>query len=131
VDTAARYSALFIDPQPTAESFWTSLRYFNLYRVAVAALFLGLTVVYDDALNLGAHQLAFFRFVAAAYLFAAIALHAVLRNLHRYFNEQLTLHVGIDVLAISLLMYASGGIRSGLGVMILISLTGAAVVAPP
>jgi two-component system, NtrC family, sensor histidine kinase PilS len=130
VDTAIRYSALFVDPQPRAESFWTSLRYFNLYRVAVAGLFLGLTVAYDDALNLGAHQLAFFRFVAAAYLVSAIALHAVLRNLHRYFNEQLTLHVGIDVLAISLMMYASGGIRSGLGVMILISLTGAAVVAP-
>ena len=33
-------------------------------------------------------------------------------------------------MAITLLMYASGGIRSGLGVMLLISLTGAAIVAP-
>ena len=36
----------------------------------------------------------------------------------------------LDMLAITLLMYASGGIRSGLGVMLLISLAGAAIVAP-
>jgi two-component system sensor histidine kinase PilS (NtrC family) len=130
MDTAARYSALFVGPEKTPEAFWISLRYFNLYRIAVAALFLTLTIVYGGALNLGAHQLDFFRFVAATYLVLGIALHAVLRNLRDYFNEQLTLHAGLDVLAITLLMYASGGIRSGLGVMLLIALTGAAIVAP-
>lgn len=129
-DAAARYAALFAPSEKTPEAFWISLRYFNLYRVAVASLFLTLTVVYGDALNLGSHQLDLFRFVAAAYLLGAILLHAVLRNLRAYFYEQLTLHVGLDVLATTLLMYASGGIRSGLGVMLLISLTGAAIVAP-
>jgi two-component system sensor histidine kinase PilS (NtrC family) len=130
VDAAARYAARYAAPESTPEAFWISLRYFNLYRVAVASLFLTLTAVYGDALNLGSHHLDFFRFVAAAYLVAAIVLHAVLRNLRDYFYEQLTLHVGLDVLALTLLMYASGGIRSGLGVMLLISLTGAAIVAP-
>jgi two-component system sensor histidine kinase PilS (NtrC family) len=130
MDAAARYPSLFLGPVPTAESFWTSLRYFNLYRVAVATLFLTLTVVYGDALNLGSHRLDVFRFVSAAYLLAAIALHAVLRNLKHFFHEQLTLHVGADIVAVTLLMYASGGIRSGLGVMLLISLTAAAIVAP-
>ncbi|HWA38415.1 MAG TPA: ATP-binding protein [Burkholderiales bacterium] len=130
VDASARYAALFVGREKTPDAFWTSLRYFNLYRIAVAALFLMLTVIYGDALNLGSHQLDFFRIVAAAYLVLGIVLHAVLRNLRDYFNEQLTLHAGLDVLAITLLMYASGGIRSGLGVMLLISLTGAAIVAP-
>jgi two-component system sensor histidine kinase PilS (NtrC family) len=130
MDTAARYSALFVGPEKTPEAFWISLRYFNLYRMAVAALFLTLTVTYGDALNLGSHQLDFFRFVAAVYLVLGVVMHAVLRNLRDYFNEQLTLHAGLDVLALTLLMYASGGIRSGLGVMLLISLTGAAIVAP-
>jgi two-component system sensor histidine kinase PilS (NtrC family) len=130
VDTASRYASVFTGPEKAPEAFWISLRYFNLYRIAVAALFLALTIVYGDALNLGSHQLDFFRFVAAAYLVLGVVMHAVLRNLRAYFNEQLTLHVGLDVLAITLLMYASGGIRSGLGVMLLISLTGAAIVAP-
>lgn len=130
METAARYSSVFVGPEKTPEAFWISLRYFNLYRVAVAALFLTLTAVYGDALNLGSHSLDLFRFVAAAYLLVAVALQVVLRNLRDYFHEQLTLHVGLDVLAITLLMYASGGIRSGLGVMLLISLTAAAIVAP-
>jgi two-component system, NtrC family, sensor histidine kinase PilS len=130
MDTAARYSSLFVGPERTPEAFWISLRYFNLYRIVVAALFLTLTVVYGDTLSLGSHQLDLFRFVAGAYLAVGIVLQAVLRNLRDYFHEQLTLHAGLDVLAITLLMYASGGIRSGLGVMLLISLTGAAIVAP-
>jgi two-component system sensor histidine kinase PilS (NtrC family) len=130
MDTAARYSSLFVGPQSGAESFWTSLRYFNLYRIAVAALFLALTIVYGDALNLGSHNLAMFRVVAAAYLVTGILFHAVMRKVPAYFTEQLSFHAGLDVLAITLLMYASGGFRSGLGVMLLISLTGAAIVAP-
>jgi two-component system sensor histidine kinase PilS (NtrC family) len=130
MDSAARYSSLFVRPERTPESFWISLRYFNLYRIAIAALFLGLTVAYGDALALGSHRLDLFRFVAAAYLIAGVVVQVVLRNLRELFNQQLTLQAGIDILAITLLMYASGGIRSGLGVMLLISLTGAAIVAP-
>jgi len=61
---------------------------------------------------------------------AGIVFHAGLRRWREHFNLQLTLHACTDVVAITLLMYASGGIRSGLGVMLLISLTGAAIVAP-
>ena len=112
------------------ESFWISLRYFNLYRIALAGLFLGTAVIYGDALNLGTHNLALFRYFAAGYLLLGVVFHGVLRDQRDRFELQLTLQAGLDIVAITLLMYASGGIRSGLGVMLLISLTGAAIVAP-
>jgi two-component system, NtrC family, sensor histidine kinase PilS len=112
------------------ESFWISLRYFNLYRVALAALFLGTALVYEDALNLGTHNLELFRWIAAAYLIGGIVFQSVLRDLRDKFELQLTIHACVDIVAITLLMYASGGVRSGLGVMLLISLIGAAIVAP-
>ena len=112
------------------ESFWISLAYFNLYRVALATLFLSLSLVYDDALNLGSHSLALFRYTCGAYLAVAVLFQAVLRRLRRNFNLQLSLHVGLDLVAITLLMNASGGIRSGLGVMLVVTLIGAAIVAP-
>ena len=34
---APRYAGLFGRDDRTPDSFWTSLRYFNLYRMAVAA----------------------------------------------------------------------------------------------
>jgi two-component system, NtrC family, sensor histidine kinase PilS len=130
VSETTRYSRLFSAGDRTPESFWISLRYFNLYRIVVAALFLGSTLIYDDALSLGSQSLNLFRYVSAGYLFLGIVFHGVLRNLRDQFNLQLSLQVFLDVVAITILMYASGGVRSGLGVMLLISLTGAALVAP-
>jgi len=127
---APRYAGLFGRDERTPESFWTSLRYFNIYRMAVAALFLGITVFFDDALNLGSSYLNLFRLVSAVYLMAAVVFHSLLRNLRDLFNLQLSLHLGLDIVSITLLMFASGGIHSGLGVMLLIALTGAALVAP-
>ena len=68
--------------------------------------------------------------VCAVYLLAAIALHGLLRQVREHFNVQLTVQVSLDVVAITLLMYASGGMSSGLGVMLLVSLIAAAIVAP-
>jgi two-component system sensor histidine kinase PilS (NtrC family) len=127
---APRYGGLFGRDGRTPDSFWTSLRYFNVYRMAVAALFLGITLFYGDSLNLGSYRLNFFRLVCVAYLALAVMFHSLLRNLRDLFNLQLSAHMGLDIVAITLLMYASGGIRSGLGVMLLIAITGAALVAP-
>lgn len=131
MEASVRYPELFLAPEERIpDSFWISLRYFNLYRLALAALFLGTTLVYDDALNLGSHNLELFRYVAAGYLFFGIVFHGVLRDLRDKFELQLTVHACLDIAAVTFLMYASGGVRSGLGVMLLISLIGAAIVAP-
>jgi two-component system sensor histidine kinase PilS (NtrC family) len=130
VQDAPRYAGLFGRDGGTPDSFWTSLRYFNIYRMAVAALFLGITLYFGDALNLGSYRLNFFRAVCVVYLALGMVFHSLLRNLKDLFNLQLSAHLALDIVAITLLMYASGGIRSGLGVMLLIALTGAALVAP-
>ncbi len=111
-----------------AESFWVSLKYFNFYRIAVAGMSLLAVLIHGDALSLGSHDLETFTYTSVAYLAVAILFHVALRKVPAYFNLQLTLHVITDIVAIVLLMYASSGIRSGLGVMLLISLAGAALV---
>ena len=129
MDAPIRYPELFLAPaERTPASFWTSLRYFNLYRIAAAAVFLVTSLVYDDLL--GRHWLDMFRFVSAGYLFLGILFQVVMQLSRERFNLQLSLHVALDVIAITLLMYASGGIRSGLGVMLVISLFAGAVVGP-
>jgi two-component system sensor histidine kinase PilS (NtrC family) len=126
-----RYSTLFAHDDARPESFWTSLRYFNFYRVLVAAGFLGATtLIYDRSLVLGSYSLGMFRYTAAAYLASGVLFLVVLTKLHDRFNLQLSLHACADISAITLLMHASGGMRSGLGVMVLIALIGAALLAP-
>jgi two-component system sensor histidine kinase PilS (NtrC family) len=129
-DAPPVYSGLFGRDALTPEPFWVSLRYFNLYRIAIAAMFLGIVLVYGDALNLGSHRLDVFRAVSGAYLLLGTGFAWALAQWRERFNLQLSLHVFVDIVAITVLMYASGGIRSGLGMMLLISLICAALVAP-
>jgi len=112
------------------ESFWVSLRYFNVYRIAVVAVFLGSALFYHDELPLGQHNLPLFLYACGAYLLVACVFQAEMFLLRERFNLQLSLHVFADIVAITVLMYASGGMKSGLGVMLLISLTGAALMGP-
>ena len=131
MEASLRYPELFVVPeQRVPETFWISLRYFNWYRMALALLFLGITLIYGDALNLGQHNLDAFRYIAGGYLLVGAAFHPALRTRRYGFEVQLSAHACLDILAITLLMLASGGMRSGLGVMLLISLTGAAIIAP-
>ncbi|HEY5898161.1 MAG TPA: ATP-binding protein [Burkholderiales bacterium] len=126
-----RYAELFLPPRErTPDSFWISLGYFNLYRVALAALFLTLSLVYEEPLNLGSRSLELFRLTCAVYLLLAVLFQGLLRTLREHFNVQLSLHACVDVVAITLLMNSSGGVRSGLGVMLVISLIGSAIIAP-
>ncbi len=111
-----------------ADSFWVSLKYFNFYRIAVAAMFLLAALIYGDTLGLGTHDLAVFTYTSVLYLALAVLFQVVLRKVPAYFNLQLTLHVIADIISLVVLMFASGGIHSGLGVMLLISLAGAALV---
>lgn len=131
MEASVRYPELFLPPEERIpESFWISLRYFNLYRIALAGVFLVTALVYEDGASFGTHSLELFRYLAAGYLFFGIVFHGVLRDLRDKFELQLTLHACLDIVTITLLMYASGGMRSGLGVMLLVSLIGAAIVAP-
>jgi two-component system sensor histidine kinase PilS (NtrC family) len=113
-----------------ADSFWVSLKYFNVYRITVVAVFLGSALAYHDELPLGQHSLPVFLYTCGAYLLSALVFQAAMFMVRDKFNVHLTLQVFADIAAITILMYASGGVKSGLGVMLLISLTGAALMAP-
>ena len=117
-----------LEPQAVPDSFWVSLRYFNAYRIAIAALFLASALVYGDALNLGSHDLRLFTAAAAAYFAAAVGFQVALKRAPRSFETHLTAQVCTDIAAMVLLMFASGGFRSGLAVMLLVSIAGASLV---
>lgn len=112
----------------TSDTFWRSLRYFNAYRLAIAALFLLALIFYRDILALGSDNFRMFLYANAAWLGLAAAFHLVMRRWPNWFSAQLSAHVLTDVAVLVFLMHASGGIRSGLGVMLLISLAAAALV---
>lgn len=110
------------------ESYWRSLRFFSLYRLIVAGVFIFVAAFYGGMPNLGSNDIHMFRWVSVGYLVAAIGFLWAVNYVHWAFNLQLTLQVAADVLALTLLMYASGGAKSGIGVMIFVVLAGAGLV---
>lgn len=111
------------------EASWRSFHYFNLYRLLLAALMvLGLLYPseWTTRLNLlpGPHSLALVGFYATV----TAAGFALSWRWFEHFNLQLSLQVLADVLVFSGLMYVAGGVGSGLGLILLISLAAASLV---
>jgi two-component system sensor histidine kinase PilS (NtrC family) len=111
-----------------SDSFWVSLRYFNAYRIVVAGLFFASVLFYQDLLVLGLEDVHLYAVTSALYLAVAIGFQVLLWRAPYNFDAQLTAHIVVDVVAITLLSHASGGIRSGLAVMLLISVAAAGLV---
>ncbi len=107
---------------------WNSLRLFLVYRVIFA---LGLLYLYYSGSPpdfLGRTEPALFGFVSTFYLGLTI-LSALLWHWRTPGPEpQAYLILFVDIAAITMMMHASGGIQSGMGMLIAVSITGGALI---
>lgn len=111
-----------------AESFWRSLGFFAFYRLVVGAFFLFAVLRYGDTLNIATQNSRLFVLTNSLYLLtAAVALLLVWRR-RPNFHLQLSVQVVADVVFLSVLMYASGGQKSGIAMLLLVSVAGAGLV---
>lgn len=109
------------------EAYWRSLQLFNGYRLAAALLLLLAAAFWGTALQFGSRDMRLFLIAAAGYAAFALAMFAVISTRER-FTWQLAIQVGGDIVFVVLLMYASGGLSSGLGLLLLTSLAAAGLV---
>ena len=110
------------------EAYWRSLQWFNSYRALVACLLFAAASFWSNTLQFGARDMPLFLASAAVYAAFAIAMSIALRTRER-FAWQLAIQICGDIGFIVVLMYASGGLSSGLGLLLLTSLAAAGLVA--
>ena len=108
--------------------FWRSLRYFNLYRLTLASLFVFLAGAFGSLLSLNSHNWTLFFVASLIYAGAAGFSFVPLRLRWPRFNWQLTGQIGTDITALTVLSYANGGIGSSISLLLLISLAGAGLI---
>ena len=116
-----------IEDSPSAD-FWRSLRYFNLYRLTVASLFVFLSGVFGASISMLGRNLTMFFVTAVLYAAVAIFFFVPLRLRWPRFSWQLAGQMGSDILCLTVLSYASGGIQSGIGLLLLVSLAAAGLI---
>ena len=108
-------------------SYWRSLFYFNVYRLIVATLLLVTAVVFSDSV-FGSRNLDIYFYASAAYILSTVMFFITTTSRRPEFNLQIALQVSADVLFVSLLTYASGGVSGGLGLLLLASLAAAGII---
>jgi two-component system sensor histidine kinase PilS (NtrC family) len=104
---------------------WVPLRYLNFFRLVIAGLFL----VAGRDLNLGSDEPRLFTLVALIYLGAVLALGFPDAARRLGLDRLITLQFVIDIAVLVIIMWASGGYRSGMPVLIMVILAGAGLVA--
>lgn len=107
---------------------WGPLNFLNLYRLTISGLFVTFYFSGNPFPQLAAHNSKLFYATSASYLCLAIFFGMMIRLRKPGFQQQIHFHIISDILFITLLMHASGGVQSGLGMLILISVAGGSIV---
>ena len=110
------------------DATWKTLAVFCFYRI-VLSIFVGFAFLFlNRFFNLGVSSPAAVLPTVVSYAVASLFLLIPARLREPHLTNQVTAGVIVDVVAIVMLMYASGGVRSGLGVMLLVSLASAGLI---
>jgi len=112
---------------PTVD-FWRSLRYFNLYRMLLVSFFVFIAGTFGTSLSLGARNWTIFFVSSVIYAGVVMVSFITLRLRWPRFVLQLAGQVAGDIVGLSVLSYASGGIQSSIGMLLLISLAAAGMI---
>jgi two-component system, NtrC family, sensor histidine kinase PilS len=107
-------------PQPD----WKALFLFNIYRLTVATLFTGVVLAGVSPSFLGQFDQRLF--LVTGWLYLCFGIFSFVTIHHRWLSFRLQVfgQVLLDILAIIILMHASGGIGSGLGMLLVVTIAG-------
>lgn len=124
----AQLTAAAKAPEDFAKT-WRPLQFLNLYRFALATLFILLYYFGKLTEHLGRTNPELFYHTSLAYLgFSLLALYPLVRR-QPSFIIQLVTHTLADIVFITLLMHASGGIVSGIGMLLVVSVANGSMIA--
>lgn len=113
----------------TWEASWRPFQYFNFYRFLLGCLVV-LAALLPESLVSSFRIASSGSIYPAALIYFLPVLSGLLLSIYwqRRFNLQLSVQIFADVVFVSLLMYALGGVSSGVGILLLISLAAASLV---
>ena len=109
---------------------WKPLRLLSFYRVILAGLLTALFFSLSDSTTLGIHNSTIYKLTAISYLLFGILAGFAARLRYPGYELQAVTQILVDIMAITLLMYASGGPASGLGILLIISVATGSILLP-
>ncbi len=117
------------DRTATLNRAWRALRYFNLYRLIIAGLFAvlsGFDRLPPNFTQFDEHRILW---TALSYLTAATLFHLCIERRWPSLVVLRNVQVVLDIAALTVLMHASGGVAGGFGILLVIAIAGACLLA--
>ena len=103
---------------------WKSLHYFNLYRIILSGLFVASIFVEKHISILGSSDPVLFALASYGYLSIAVLASFTIHWHWPSFELNVTSLTMVDICALTMIMHSSGGIESGLGMLIVVAIAG-------
>jgi two-component system sensor histidine kinase PilS (NtrC family) len=105
-----------------AQQAWILLKVFLGYRLILAGLFITLFYSYTDSSLLGAYNTRLFIYSSQSYLILSIISGICIAWRLTSYTTQAQLLIFTDIFILTLIMHASGGINSGMGTLLAVSI---------
>jgi len=126
----ASYEDSFLDQQEHDALTWKPLRLLTFYRLILAGLLTSLFFSIPDSTSLGITYPGIYAAGCIGYLGFGLVAGFTTRLHHPGYELQVTIQILVDILALTLLMFASNGPASGLGILLLISVAAGSILMP-
>lgn len=123
-------SSRLVPVQPTnvPASHWRSLHYFNLYRLTIGGVFVAIFLLFGRPEPFGTDDsFLFFAFSMLYVAFSVLFIFTISSRRPR-FSLQLSFQILVDIICIVALMSTSGGIGSGLGLLLVVSIASSGLI---
>lgn len=108
---------------------WSAMRYFNLYRLVIAGLFAVLSGFGHLPPSVTGFKVSLILWTSLSYLSLAVVLQALVEQRAGGLVLLRNAQVLLDIVALTLLMHASGGVAGGFGILLVIAVAGACLLA--
>lgn len=109
----------------SAQPDWESLRLLNSYRLFVVIVLLAGFLAAPGDIAFGHSAPEVFYLTASSYAILALVFAIWLRRRRPGYQTQCHLHFYADIILLGMAIYASGGVSSGLGILLVIPVAGA------
>lgn len=99
---------------------WAALRLLNQYRYYLLVAFTAVFYMTDSSFALGSRNLEVFRYTLFSYTGLTLLFSVMIRTKKLHLETQFYLQAYVDIIVLATLTYASGGVQSGLAMLLVI-----------
>lgn len=116
-----------ITERDDAKQYWRPLYYFNVYRLIIGCILVVIAWKFQLT-GFGSSHYLLFIYMGLCYIFFCGISLLFIKLRYPGIDWQLAIQIISDIVFFSVMLYASGGIQSGLGGLLLVSLAGAGLI---